>query len=196
MNNQMKLRRLVGLASLIAIVVVLQLVSLVVRFGPFSITLALIPLVIGSIIYGPKGGGILGFIMGFVILVTNAEAFWVINPFYTVIICITKSTVAGIVAGLIYNALRKKNEVIGVVTASISVPLINTGLFALGCVVFFMPTLREWAGGSDAIGFLFLTLIGVNFIIEFLVNSILSPTIYYIENTISKKFEIGQKRND
>lgn len=196
MNNQMKLRRLVGLASLIAIVVVLQLVSLVVRFGPFSITLALIPLVIGSIIYGPKGGGILGFIMGFVILVTNAEAFWVINPFYTVIICITKSTVAGIIAGLIYNALRKKNEVIGVVTASISVPLINTGLFALGCVVFFMPTLREWAGGSDAIGFLFLTLIGVNFIIEFLVNSILSPTIYYIENTISKKFEIGQKRND
>ena len=47
MNNSKKIKRMVGIASLAAIVAVLQLLSTVIKLGPFSITLALIPLVIG-----------------------------------------------------------------------------------------------------------------------------------------------------
>lgn len=193
MNNGLKIKRLVGLASLLAIVVVLQLLSLVIRFGPFSITLALIPLVVGAILYGPKGGAVLGFTMGFVVLLTNAEAFWVINPLATIVLCLLKSTVAGIGAGFIYKSLKNKSDVAGTILASISAPIVNTGIFALGCVIFFFPTLKEWANGENAIAFLFLGLIGLNFIMEFLINSILSPIVYYIVNTIATKYNIGQE---
>ena len=56
MNNSRKIRRMVGLAALASMIVVLQLISNYIQFGPVSITLALIPNVVGAILYGPKGG--------------------------------------------------------------------------------------------------------------------------------------------
>ena len=41
-NNHEKILKLVGVASIAAIVIVLQLLSLVVKIGPFAITLALV----------------------------------------------------------------------------------------------------------------------------------------------------------
>lgn len=196
MKKKNNVKRLVGLALLAAIVAVLQLLSLIIKFGPFSITLALIPLVVGAIIYGPKGGFILGFVMGLIILLTNSEAFFVVNPLATVLICLVKSSVAGFLSGLFFKLLKNKNERLAVVIASLTAPLVNTGLFAIGVLIFFMPTLREWAEGSNAIGYLFLTIIGINFIIEFVINSILSSTVYYIENTVTKRFNLGNENNE
>lgn len=196
MKKKNNVKRLVGLALLAAIVAVLQLLSLIIKFGPFSITLALIPLVVGAIIYGPKGGFILGFVMGLIVLLTNSEAFFVVNPLATVLICLVKSSVAGFLSGLFFKLLKNKNERLAVVIASLTAPLVNTGLFAIGVLIFFMPTLREWAEGSNAIGYLFLTIIGINFIIEFVINSILSSTVYYIENTVTKRFNLGNENNE
>ena len=197
MNNSLKIKRLVGLAALIAIVVVLQLVSSVIKFGPFSITLSLIPLVVGAVIYGPVGGGILGVTMGLVVLVSgDAQAFFVVNPFATVLLVLLKSGLAGVGSGFIYLGLKKLNKVFGVTVAAIMAPIINTGIFALGCILFFMPTLKEWASGSDALSYLFIGMIGVNFLVELAVNTVLSPVIYYIVNTVLTNFNIGQKREE
>ena len=191
MKNSIMIKRMVGIASLAAVVAVLQVLSLFIKFGTFSITLALVPLVVGAILYGVSGGAILGFVMGFIVLLTNSEAFFVINPFATIVLCILKSTLAGMAAGALFKLFRKKNVYVAVILASISAPLVNTGVFALGCMAFFFPTLKEWAAGSNALGFLFLGLIGVNFIIEFVVNSVLSPVIFTIVRIASKNYNIG-----
>ena len=191
MKNSLRIKRMVGIASLAAVVAVLQVLSLFIKFGEISITLALIPLVVGAILYGVSGGAILGFVMGFIVLVTNAEAFYVINPVATIILCLVKSTAAGIVSALAFKLLYKKNFVVAVVLASILAPIVNTGIFALGCIVFFFDTLKTWSGGSDVLGYLFLTMIGINFIIEFLVNSILSPAVTQVSKIALKNFNLG-----
>ncbi|NLF34555.1 MAG: ECF transporter S component, partial [Clostridiales bacterium] len=48
-----------GLAIMTAIIVVLQVVASFVKFGPFSITLALAPIIIGAALYGPMAGAYL-----------------------------------------------------------------------------------------------------------------------------------------
>ena len=76
-----------------------------------------------------------------------------------------------------YELLRKKNDTVATFVSGVLTPIVNTGVFILGCLAFFMPTIREWAGGSNAVKFIFVGLIGFNFFIELAVNLILSPSI-------------------
>ena len=46
-------RTITGVAIFTAIVIVLQLLGSFIRFGPFSISLVLIPIVVGAALYGP-----------------------------------------------------------------------------------------------------------------------------------------------
>ena len=50
-------QRMTGMAILTAIVIVLQLLGSFIRFGPFSISLVLVPIVIGAALYGAWAGG-------------------------------------------------------------------------------------------------------------------------------------------
>ena len=186
MKNRMQIRKMVGISILTAMVVILQLLSSFIKFGPFSATLALIPLIMGAIIYGPLVGTILGLTMGVVILATDAQAFFVVNPFFTILLCLAKTAVSGLVSGYIYKALAKKNKHLGIILAALATPIVNTGLFALGTIAFFYNTLVQWAGGSNALSYLFLTMIGFNFLIEFSLNAILSPTFIYLTNVLNK----------
>ncbi len=179
--------KLVSCSLLIAMVVVLQVFSGNIRFGEFSVTLALIPIIVGAILFGPAIGALLGFIMGFIVLLMDSAAFYAINPFYTIIICIGKSTIAGLGTGLIYRALSKKNNKLGIILASLACPILNTGFFALGCIVFFFNTLKEWAGGTNALNYLFITMIGINFIFEFVVVSIISPSLVFLIKVLKEK---------
>ena len=70
-----KTRQLAGMAIFTAIVVVLQLLGTFVRFGPFSISLVLVPIVIGAALYGAKAGAWLGFVFGVVVCALDAGAF-------------------------------------------------------------------------------------------------------------------------
>ncbi len=196
MKNKQMIQRMVGIASLAAITTVLQVIANYITFGPVSITLALIPLVIGAILYGPWAGAGLGALMGAIILTApSTGSFLAINPFLTVLICLIKTSVAGMVSGFIFKGLYKKNLTVAIVLASIAAPIVNTGLFALGCMAFFWKTLQEWAGGSNTLGFLFLTMIGTNFLIEFAVNSVLSPSVVYIVRIVARNYNIGVNFN-
>ena len=78
-------RTLVGLALFTAIVVVLQLIGNVIHFGVFSISLVLVPIVVGAAMYGPAAGGWLGGIFGLVVLLSGGgEPFMTINPLGTI----------------------------------------------------------------------------------------------------------------
>ena len=196
-NNHEKILKLVGVASIAAIVIVLQLLSLVVKIGPFAITLALIPIVVGAIIYGPLAGGILGFIMGFIVLVTDANAFLAINIPATIFICLIKTTLAGVAAGWIYRGLEKKSQWLAIILASIAAPIVNTLVFVSLALPIFYTDLVLWAEANDytnVISYVFLGMVGVNFLLEFSINAILSPVVFRIVTIFRKKLNKKTKR--
>ncbi|MDE5565478.1 MAG: ECF transporter S component [Anaeroplasmataceae bacterium] len=196
MKNKRSIQRMVGIASLAAITVVLQVIANYITIGPVNITLALIPLVIGAILYGPLAGAFLGVLMGGIILTAPTTAgFLSINAWATVFVVLVKTGVAGAACGWIFKLLRKKNLTLAIVLATIAAPIVNTGLFAIGCLLFFMSTLKALADGSNVLGYLFLSFIGYNFLIEFAVNSVLAPTVVYIVRVVSRNYNIGSNFN-
>lgn len=175
-------KNITTIGLLTAITVVLQLLANYISFGPVNITLSLIPIVIGALICGPWGGLFLGLVNGAIILAApGTSVFLTYKPLETIFLCLFKTGIAGLAAGFL-PLILKKHQKIAVIIASIMVPIINTGLFALGCLLFFMDIF------SYDVGYLFLGVIGINFIIEFSVNAILSPTVYFIYKTIKNKY--------
>ena len=171
---------LTGVAIFTAIVIVLQLLGSFVRFGPFSITLTLIPIVVGAALYGSWAGAWLGFVFSMVVLFTDTAAFMPISPLGTILTVLVKGTAAGFFAGLVYRAFEKKNGWLAAVAAAVTAPVVNTGLFLLGCVLFFLPTITEWgkAAGFENVGAYMVTVfVGLNFLVELAVDLILSPVI-------------------
>ena len=133
-----KTKALVGTGILTAIVIVLQAMTASIRLGPFSVTFVLIPIVVGAALYGFKSGAWLGAVFGVVVLLTDAGAFLAINVPGTIATCILKGMLAGLAAGAVYKLLEAKNRWAAVITAAIVCPVVNTGLFILGCFIFFI----------------------------------------------------------
>jgi len=181
MNNKtVNTQKLVLLAILTAIVIALQIAAIVTRplFPMFSITLVLVPIIIGAALIGLYAGAWLGLVFGFVVLISgDAGLFLAVNPAGTVVIVLLKGALAGFVAGLLYRLLAERSKMLGAIAAAVACPIINTGIFIIGCYVFFLPLITEWAGGTNVTTFIFLGMIGANFLIELAVNIILSPTI-------------------
>ncbi len=181
-----KTKSLVGVGLLTAVVVVLQAVAVAIRpTGIFNISLVLVPIVVGAALYGYKTGAWLGFVFSVVVLFTDSAAFMTVNALGTIITVLVKGTMAGLVAGLVYLALEKKNRYVAVIAAAIACPITNTGLFLFGCLLFFMDTINGWAaaaGFTNAGTYMIMGLVGVNFIIEMVLNIILSSAIIRIIN--------------
>ena len=174
-------------AILTALVVILQFMGSFIHLGMFSISLVLIPIVIGAAMCGKFIGAWLGFVFGVVVLISgDAAAFLAINIPGTILTVLLKGTLCGLCAGLVYDLLAKKNKYLGVLAAAIVCPIVNTGIFLLGCLVFFMPTITSWAGGSNIVSFMIFGLGLINFPVELAFNLILSPVIVRLLN-ISKR---------
>lgn len=181
MKKHMSTRTITGLAVLTAIVVVLEAVSAAVgHVGIFTFTLALVPIVVGAALYGWGAGAWLGFVFGVVVLLSgDANLFLGVNAPGTIITVLLKGILAGLIPGLIYRALSK-HETLAVAVAAVSSPIVNTGVFLLGCYLFFMPTIRGWAeasGFENAGAYMVFGLAGVNFLIELAISIILCPVI-------------------
>lgn len=176
-----KTKNMVGVGLFTAIVVVLQFLGGGIRFGMFSISLVLVPIVVGAALYGWKSGACLGFAFGAAVLLSgDAAAFLVIDPIATVLVVLVKGTACGLVSGLVYQFLEKFNKVIAVFAAAVICPIVNTGVFLLGCQMFFLDTVAQWGasmGFENVAAYMFLGLAGVNFLIEMGVNIVLAPVV-------------------
>lgn len=182
-------RKLTGLAILTALVVILQFLPVK---GPFFlITLTLIPIVIGSALYGAFAGAWLGFIFGVTVLLSgDAAAFLTINIPGTIATVLVKGTLAGLAAGLVYKLASKVNRYFGVICSALVAPVVNTGIFLLGCRLFFMDTVNGWAvaSGYENVGaYMILSLVGINFLIELGVDLVCSPVILRLINIRKKE---------
>ena len=189
--NRSSLQRLTLGAILTALVVILQLMGSFIHFGMFSISLVLIPIVVGAATCGPWIGAWLGFIFGVTVLLSgDAAAFLAVDVFGTILTVLLKGTLCGLCAGLVYRWLAKWNQYVAVFAAAIVCPLVNTGVFLLGCFVFFYETVAGWGAaagfGDNAVQYMFLGLAGGNFLFELGFNIVLSPIIVRLLN-ITKK---------
>ena len=172
-------------AMLTALVVALQFVGQFLRFGPFSISLVLVPIVIGGALGGWKTSTWLGLVFSVIVLLTDASAFLAISVWGTVVTVMLKGALAGLLCGITYKLLEKKNRYLAVIISALVCPIVNTGIFLLGCVVFFFETIESWGlalGFQNAIEYMFLGLVGINFLIELATNVVLAPTIVRLIN--------------
>ena len=179
MNN--KTKNMVGIGLFTAIVMVLQFLGGGIKFGMFSISLVLVPIVVGAAVYGWTSGAILGFAFGAAVLLSgDAAAFLAVDPLATVGVVLVKGIACGIAAGLMYKLFSKINMTVGVFAAAIICPVVNTGVFLVGCWLFFLETVSQWGAGlgfANAAEYMFLGLAGTNFLIELAVNIVLAPVI-------------------
>lgn len=176
---------------LTAIVVVFQFIGASIKFGTFSVSLVLIPIVIGAALCGKRISTWLGFVFGVVILLSgDASVFLAINPMGTIITVIVKGALAGFAGGIAFELLKKVNTYFAVIVSAILVPLTNTGIFLIGCRAFFFYTIKEWSSGlgfENAFTYMIVGLVGLNFIFEIAINIVLSPSVVGIVRVLNKK---------
>ena len=189
---------MVELALLTAAVLILQLAGVAIKL-PFlgtPISLVLVPIALGAMLLGPLAGAWLGFVFGMVVFVVcgvmGTDLFtamlFAANPVLTALTCIVKSTLAGYLSGLVYRAARKTKPLLATFLAAGVVPVVNTGVFILGCVTM-MNTVSGIAEsmGQSFLYFVIITCAGLNFIFEMILNMALSPALYRVIEVVTKQ---------
>ncbi|MDD7736280.1 MAG: ECF transporter S component [Bacillales bacterium] len=194
MNSQQRIRKIAGVGILTALAVVLQFVANYITIGQVNINLSLIPIVISAIIYGPFSGALVGGVVGVIVLFAPSTGIFLgYNALATIILCIVKTALSGLVSGYLFKLLRKINLSLGIISSSIIVPIVNTLTFVIGVLIFFLPLYGE--DTSSAVKTLISTVITINFLIEFLICAILSPTLVYLVKLLDKRFNLGIQIN-
>lgn len=197
-NRFFSAKNIATLGVLLALVLVLQLALGTVSIGQVQLNFSLIPIVLGAILLGPIAGALLGFISGIIILaqlITVPTLFnttlWTYNPVVTTLICLLKTTVAGGVAGILFKLVAKKSELGATFVAAGIVPVLNTGLFILGCLCMsgtigiFRDELSAIEGfenfaGMNVFVFILVGIVTFNFFLEFALNLVLAPALHRV----------------
>lgn len=189
------------LGVLLALVIVLQSLGGSINIGAVQLNFTLIPIVLGALVLGPWAGAFLGLACGVVILIQVITApggfyyvIWSYNPIITVITCLSKTTLAGLAAGFLFQLIEKKNRLVAVFVASGIVPIINTAVFVLCClwmnegVGAFQNLLPDFAGMNMFV-FILVGLVTFNFFIEFAINLLVAPGIHTVYKVVEKRIQ-------
>ena len=181
MKNQ-KIKRMVTLSLLAAIVVVLQMLGGYFRIGPVSLSLVLVPIVLGSALLGEKAGAFLGAVFSVVVIVycvngmdVGGAMVWNANPAICFLVVMAKGIMAGYLSGLVYKAFSKKNRYLAMLLAAITAPVVNTGIFVSSLFIFFKDVLDVWAEGGNVVIYVLSGLVLLNFVPELIINIMMSP---------------------
>lgn len=179
-----RIYKLVLISMFIAIMLVMNFTPLgyITVTGAFSITLMTIPVALGATCTGMSGGAILGFIFG---LTSFLQAFGIgfmidpsaaplfnENPLGYTVTCFVPRILAGFLAGFVFWLFERKGKtnILAFSLSSAIVPVLNTALFMSSYILFYSNT----SFGGVVMNVL-LTILTINFLIEFLV-TILSGT--------------------
>ncbi len=182
---------LVQTALLCAIVAVLQLFLANIRIGIVTLSFTLVPIVVSAVLINPVSGMIVGLFSGlqtFIQVLTSGDVFYVFlmanSPVATFFISSLKTSLAGLVAGLVFRTVLKnsKHMPVRVILPSIVCPVVNTGLFCLGMYFIFGSALMNDATFGPLVdgklfAFVFIVLPGINFVFEVILNLVVCPVL-------------------
>ena len=194
MNNA-KIKRMAGIGLLMALVVIMQFIGgMIPPIGGFSISLVLIPIVLGSAIYGPGAGALLGATFGVVVVINcitgadiGGQMVFQANPVLCILVVLGKGILAGLASGFVYKILKNVNPYLAMLLAAAICPVVNTGTFVICMMTFFKEVLAVWAGGSNIIAYVLSGLVLCNFVPELIINLVFSPAGQRILHTVEKK---------
>ena len=183
MKRNIIIVRMAGIALMMAMVVVMQAIGgMIPPVSGFSISLVLIPIVLGAAVFGPKAGAFLGGTFGVIVYIncmTGADPSGAMvfqaSPVLCFLVVMGKGILAGLGAGAVYRLLKGTNPYLAMLAAAIVCPVINTGVFVASMFLFFMDVLSAWAGGGDLLGYAMTVLVLANFVPELILNVAFSP---------------------
>lgn len=191
-TNLRKTVKMVELAMLTAIIIVMTFTPIgYLKVGPLSLTLIMVPVIIGAVTEGPAAGAFLGLVFGissFIqcfmgdVLGSILVSFSIPLTFF---VCIASRVMAGYLCGVIFKAisLKTKKDGLNYVVASICGSAFNT-IFFLGLLALcfwntsFSPEQAQSLGGLDtALKTVIAIAAGVNAPVELIVCAILGSGI-------------------
>ena len=222
MNNSIKIRKIVVISVLAAIIIVLQVLGNL--FGSLfanGLALGLIPICIGSILYGPFIGMLLGGVMSAVIMLhfPNYSIMETgLDTFKLMLIMVIKTPLAGFVSGLIFDlfnkiASKKANRksqlaliTAGIFVSSIAVVIVNTGTYVLMMLSLFTSgdgfnlnnLVGKDLGGrtyNSAMSIVLLYQVGFNFILELIIAFVTGPALSTIIRVMTRRKDMGYRYN-
>ena len=194
-TNREKIKHMVVTAILAVVIVVLQLLcTTLATMGiiPIAPTLALVPILVGTAMYGIGTGAFLGTVFGFIVFIVDPTAKFLMgmNLIATLVLCVAKGALAGAAAGAAYKLFSSKNRLLAIIGAGIVAPVVNTGCFVIGMLIFFKDVIFSWQTGSGhptMLAYVIFGLCGINFIIELIVNLALAAGIKTIITASQKQ---------
>lgn len=213
-NSASRLRDLVFAAFLLAIILLFSATPLgFIRIGLTALTIIHIPVIVGSIILGPRYGAFLGFAFGLASLLNatflpDATSF-AFSPFYSVgdfqgngwslVVCFVPRILVGITPYFTYTALSrllkfKGKETISLAVSGIVGSLTNT-VFVLGFIyLFFAKDFAAVVGTSAGLLYKFLlALIATNGIPEAILAGVIIAAVCKAI-LVSKRMSARSKR--
>ncbi|MBM7642010.1 ECF transporter S component [Streptococcus loxodontisalivarius] len=147
---------------------------------PIKPTLLSIPVIVASIIYGPRIGATLGFLMGMISLITNTVVLlptsYLFSPFvengnfYSLIIALVPRILIGVTPYYVYKLFQKVDK-LGLILAGAIGSLTNT-IFVLGGIFILFSSVYN--GNIQA---LLAIVLGTNSIAEMIIAAILTLII-------------------
>ena len=129
-------------------------------------------------------------VAGVMFFVTPDAVFWLgLSVPGTIITVMVKGVLSGLCAGLAFKMLEKCNRYLAVVISAIICPVVNTGIFLLGSLVFFMDAVSSGAAGEGiSVGmYLIVFFVGLNFVFELLANIAVSPAMVRILDIVKRR---------
>lgn len=203
---------LVQVAMISAIIIIMAFTPFLgyIPLGFTRATIIHIPVIIGSIILGPKKGATLGFVFGLTSLINNTMnptvTSFVFSPFYSLgevsggfgslIICFIPRILVGVTPYYAYHWVlkllqdKKNSLTIALGTAGVIGALTNT-LLVMNLIYIFFKDAYASANSiaSDAVYTFILSIIGINGVPEAIVASVI---VIFVGRILIKKFGIQQ----
>ncbi len=188
-RNQEKVRRLVLLGLLTAVLLVMSYTPLgYLNIGPLAITLNVIPVAIAAMSLGPVAGAVMGGIFGLTsflqcIGVGGVSAMgailFEISPVLAFVQRFVPRVLMGLFAGLIYKGISKlgKPKTACFVTG-FSAAILNTVLFMGALVLLFGNTdyVKELVDGRNVIVFI-CSFVGINAVFEMIASTVVTGAV-------------------
>ena len=193
-------RNISFLAVLVALVIVLQMFGSYIRIGTTPLSFVLVPIILGGMLLGVWVGLFLGLLFGFMVIMSALAGFDVftmallqVQPVATVILCLLKGGMAGVVSALLFKFISGKNRYVAVFVAAAAAPIVNTGLFVIGGFIIIdsisevFSSLQIDVVGLSPAYIIFVLCVGINFFIELAINLIVAPALYTVDKVVERQ---------
>lgn len=189
MNKNFKPKELTLMGLLTAVLLVMSFTPIgFLTIGPLAITLNMIPVAIGAVALGPKGGAVLGAVFGITSFLQcigiggtspMGVILFEINPVLAFVQRFLPRLIMGVLTAYIYKLVKKA---MGAGVASYAsgffAAFLNTLLFMSLLVLLFGNTdyMQELMNGKNVIVFI-CTFVGINAVFEMAVSTVLTGVI-------------------